>query len=421
MTKSLEFATDSGLFGQKTNPDIWKMTQALKLDRILTRRRWAAIAFAASFACAQAALAQPIEPPMPKPSPARAATVAETPAAEMPPAVDPLLISPQLEGADSVSAQSAEDLPAALSFTEDEAMELRPTAETILTYPGTGDEEDFGEPVGDVGGPGRSALAPDVGPPSDIRPGTFTLEARLAVDDAPLGNGVKWRIFGDAPGPDGHLPLLGEAEGGIIYIRLDQGAYYVHAAYGRAGATRKIDVDGPTGGDVLVLNAGGMRLLAMNAGDQPLAPGEVAFDIYAPDEGGAEERYLLIPNAPPGKVIALNAGTYHVVSRYGDSNAVIRADVRIDPGKLTETTLFQNAARLTLKLVEEHGGEAIADTAWSVVTPAGESVVESVGAFPSVVLAEGAYTAVARHDDRIFQANFSVVPGLNRDVEVLAE
>jgi hypothetical protein len=79
------------------------------------------------------------------------------------------------------------------------------------------------------------------------------------------------------------------------------------------------------------------------------------------------------------------------------------------------------ALEAALKLVEAHGGEAIADTAWSVVTPAGESVVESVGAFPSVVLAEGDYTAVARHDDRIFQANFSVVPGLNRDIEVLAE
>jgi hypothetical protein len=37
------------------------------------------------------------------------------------------------------------------------------------------------------------------------------------------------------------------------------------------------------------------------------------------------------------------------------------------------------------------------------------------------VLTEGDYTAVARHDNRIYQTNFSVVPGLNRDVEVLAE
>jgi hypothetical protein len=281
---------------------------------------------------------------------------------------------------------------------------------------GSGDDIDGGPVVG-IGNP-----APiDAGPPSDIRPGSFTLEARLEANGPPLGDGVKWRIFGDTPGPDGHLKLLGEASGGIIYIRLDQGTYYVHAAYGRAGATRKIEVNAPTGGEVLVLNAGGVRLLAINGKDQPLAQGDVAFDIYAPDEGGSEERFLLVPNAPPGHVISLNAGTYHVVSKYGDANAIVRADIKVDPGKLTEATVFQQAARLTLKLVEQHGGEAMADTAWSVTTLSGESVVESVGAFPSVVLSAGDYTAKAKHDGKTYQKNFSVEAGANRDVEVLVE
>lgn len=308
----------------------------------------------------------------------------------------------------------------ALPFTEEQSqLELRPTTDEVAEPT----EGEIDVPIDGLVDEGMNApgMAPDAGPPTEIRPGTFTLEARLALDGAPLGGGVKWRIFGDAPGPDGRLPLLGEADGGIIYIRLDQGTYYVHAAYGRAGATRKIIVDGPTGGEVVVLNAGGMRLLAINGEDQNLARGDVTFDIYAPDEGGSEERYLLVPDAPPGVVIPLAAGTYHVVSKYGTANAVVRADVKIDPGKLTEATVYQNAARLTLKLVEQHGGEAIADTAWSVLTAGGEQVLESVGAFPSVVLAKGDYTAVAQHDDRTFQANFSVVPGVNRDIEVIAE
>lgn len=285
---------------------------------------------------------------------------------------------------------------------------------------GSGDDLEGAAPVIGVE---PSAPQVDAGPPSDIRPGSFTLEARLAADGPPLGDGVKWRIFGDTPGPDGHLKLLGEASGGIIYIRLDQGTYYVHAAYGRAGATRKIEVNAPTGGEVLVLNAGGVRLTAINGKDkdQPLGQGDVAFDIYAPDEGGSEERFLLIPNAPPGHVISLNAGTYHVVSKYGDANAIVRADIKIDPGKLTDATVFQEAARLTLKLVAQHGGEALADTAWSVTTLGGESVVESVGAFPSVVLAAGDYTAKAKHEGKTFQKNFSVEAGANRDIEVITE
>jgi len=312
----------------------------------------------------------------------------------------------------------------ALPFADQQSqLELRPTTdEEASPAEGEIDVPVDDLPLDGLAGEGEGpALAPDAGPPTEIRPGTFTLEARLALDGPPLGGGVKWRIFGDAPGPDGRLPLLGEAEGGIIYIRLDQGTYYAHAAYGRAGATRKIVVDGPTGGEVVVLNAGGVRLLAINGEDQNLARGDVAFDIYAPDEGGTEERYLLVPDAPPNVIIPLTAGVYHVVSKYGDANAVVRADVKIDPGKLTEATVFQSAARLTLKLVEQHGGEAIADTAWSVVTATGERVLESVGAFPSVVLAKGDYTAVARHDNRTFQANFSVTPGVNRDIEVIAE
>jgi len=264
-------------------------------------------------------------------------------------------------------------------------------------------------------------VAPVAAPASDIRPGSFTLEARLTADGAPLGDQVKWRIFNDTPGTDGKLKLLGEASGGIIYVRLDPGTYYVHAAYGRAGATRKVEVTEPTGGEVLVLNAGGMRLLSMNGKDQPLSQGQVSFDIYAPDEGGGDEQFLLVQNATPGHVICLNAGTYHVVSKYGEANAVVRADVKIEPGKLTETTMVQRAARLTLKLVEQHGGEAIADTAWTVDTPDGAPVVSEVGAFPTVVLAAGDYTAIAKHDGKVYQTRFNVQTGADHDVEVLAQ
>lgn len=296
-----------------------------------------------------------------------------------------------------------------------EALELRPTSDAALDDgPGSGDDIVI-DPLANAN------MAPDVGPPSDIRPGTYTLEARLTPEGSPLDDAVRWRIFGDTPDANGSLPLLGEAEGGLVYIRLDPGSYYVHAAYGRAGATRKIEVREPTGGTVVVLNAGGVRLLAVNGDDMPLNGPDVVFDVYAPDEGGSEERFLLIPGSPPGRIIPLNAGTYHVVNRYGDANAVVRADVKVEPGKLTEATVFQDAARLTLKLVEQHGGEALADTAWAVTTNQGERVLETVGAFPSVVLSEGDYTAIASHSGRQYQTNFTVTAGSNRDVEVLAQ
>src|SRR3546814_11951246 len=86
----------------------------------------------------------------------------------------------------------------------------------------------------------------------------------------------------------------------------------------------------------------------------------------------------------PGMIVRLNAGTYHVVSEYGDINAVVRADIQVEAGKLIEATLQHRAAQITLKLVSQPGGEAIADTAWSVLTAAGDIVNESVSAFSKI-------------------------------------
>ena len=44
-----------------------------------------------------------------------------------------------------------------------------------------------------------------------------------------------------------------------------------------------------------------------------------------------------------------------------------------------------------------------------------------MGAFPSLVLAEGEYAVIARHDGKTYQSTFQVETGSDRDVEVLAQ
>ena len=263
--------------------------------------------------------------------------------------------------------------------------------------------------------------APAPGPIAAGPAQSFTLEARLTEATPPLTRGVSWRIFDAAPTADGKLKLVGEAHGGSVRIILKPGSYFVHASYGRAIAMRTITVGAGVDSDNVVLNAGGLRLSAMVGKDQPLTASDVSFDIYSPDDDGAQERTAVVTNAPAGHVIGLNAGTYHVVCHYGAANAIVRADIKIQPGKLTEAAVYQKAARLTLKLVSEQGGEAIANTAWSVVTPSGDSVADFVGAFPSVVLAAGQYTAIAKHEGKSYEHDFTVEPGLNRDIEVMAK
>ena len=302
------------------------------------------------------------------------------------------------------------------SDTEQDApINLAPLAEPIDPFADAGMTGDA--PI-DLTAPGAGW-----GDPSRVDSGllgSYTMEARMTADAAPLEAGVIWRVYAD-DGEDGKMRLVGEADGGPVTLRLRPGEYYVHAAFGRAGLTRKVTISEVPRGETVVLNAGGMRLTALAGKDRVLPPDEVRFDIFAPDYGDSDGRIAVLENAPAGAVIGLSGGVYHVVCRYGEANAIVRADIKVEPGKLTEATLYQKAARVTLKLVENRGGEALANTAWSVVTPAGESVVESVGAFPSVVLSAGDYTAIATHDGRNFEQNFTVESGLNRDVEVLVQ
>jgi hypothetical protein len=119
--------------------------------------------------------------------------------------------------------------------------------------------------------------------------------------------------------------------------------------------------------------------------------------------------------------VRLPEGTYHVVSTYGDANAIQRADIKVESAKVTEATLNHRAARVTLKLVAQAGGEAFAGTAFSVLTPGGDVIREAIGAFPQVILAEGEYVLIARQDGQVFSREFKVEAGLDRDIEVLAK
>lgn len=270
--------------------------------------------------------------------------------------------------------------------------------------------------------PGLSGYAPATGDQSltTTASGEVTLEAKLTEDAPELTRGLVWRVFKPEPAADGKLPLVAQGQGGTSAFSLEPGSYLVHAAFGRAGATKRITVGATPSRETFVLDAGGLKLDAILSGGVRIPPAKLRFSIYEAAEDPDGDRALIIPNVSPNTVVRLNAGTYHVVSTYGAVNAVIRSDIRVEAGKLTEATVEHRAAQLTMKLVRDAGGEAIADTSWSVLTGSGDPVRENVGAFASMVLAEGDYTVIAKNRERIYQRDFTVVAGRNQDVEVIA-
>ncbi len=296
-------------------------------------------------------------------------------------------------------------------------------APMTLSPPATGGEIPFAPNPPPVVAPAHgSAVAPiaaDLG--RSLKP-TLKLSALVTEGAPPIKSGLVWRLFQEKDSADDKLQLVVTVSGGDAEFNLEPGSYLVHAAYGRAGATTRVNVTADaTRKETLILNAGGLRLQALGAGDVQLPADKLTFDIYSMEADQRGDRQALVLGAKPGKIIRLNADTYRVVGRYGDLNAVVRAEIHVNPGKLTEATVYHRAARLTLKLVNEPGGEALTNTSWLVLTPSGDQITESVGAFPTIVLAEGDYSLVAKNQDRIFTRMFSVQAGFDREIEIVAD
>ncbi|MEI9421838.1 hypothetical protein O7A70_11720 [Mesorhizobium sp. Cs1299R1N1] len=249
--------------------------------------------------------------------------------------------------------------------------------------------------------------------------GAITLSAQLTNKGTDITRGLVWRVF-KPEAVNGKLPMVASAHGGSAVFQLEPGSYLVHASYGRAGATKRITVGKEAKRESLVLDAGGLKLDAVLSGGVRIPPKRLRFSIYEGTADANGDRALVIPDVEPNSVVRLNAGIYHVVSTYGAVNAVIRSDIRVEAGKLTEATVEHHAAEITMKLVREAGGEAIADTSWSLLNESGDPIKETVGAFASMVLAEGDYTIIAKNRDRIYQKDFTVVGGQNQEIEVLA-
>jgi hypothetical protein len=244
-----------------------------------------------------------------------------------------------------------------------------------------------------------------------------TLSASAVGDPAPIRHGLQWRVF--AATPDAGAREVAESLDANPTFTLPAGEYVVHAALGLASGSKRIRVEGTPLTEQVSINAGGLTVNAA-IGDVPIPAAKISLSVYIPAPGNSEDR-LVTSSLKAGELLLLPEGTYHIVSNYGDTNSIMRADIAVKVGKVVAATMMHRAATVTLKLVHKAGGEAVADTGWTILTPGGDVIREAIGAFPSITLAEGNYIAIARHDGRVYQGEFEVRSGIDHDVEVTAK
>ena len=314
---------------------------------------------------------------------------------------------------------SAEDAPEPRPRTERDAAQARASGEPV--------------PAANAGAQPADAPAQDTVPGATLPANTAATDAIRAVTSAPqpvhlaakitdkgsaIPDGLVWRVFDTRTDNNGQLAMVAKSDEADASFSLPPGDYVIHVAYGRAQASDTLTVNPGNNAKTVVLDAGALRLSAAVTGDVAIPPALEHFDILAGGTSDAD-RTLVAQNVAPGDTVTLNAGTYHVVSYFGAVNAVVRADLRVEPGQLTEATLYHRASQISLKLVSEAGGEAIADVEWTIKTAAGETLFTDIGAFPETVLQEGDYVVLAKRGDSVYNRAFQVIPGEPREVEVL--
>jgi len=247
----------------------------------------------------------------------------------------------------------------------------------------------------------------------------LALSARFGKAAPPIDGGLTWRVFSAKRDAAGKYPLIKEDKSAAPTLVLPPGNYIVYVGFGLATSVKPVSLSGQTVHEDFDLPAGALRLEA-RVGDARIPAGQVSFDVYKGSQFEPGDRRPIAEHVMTGNVVVVPEGTYYIVSNYGDANSVVRSDIRVAAGKLTDITVTHRAAAITLKLVAEKGGEALANTAWSVLTPGGDVIKESIGAFPRVILAEGEYRAIARNEGKVYEREFKVVTGVDGDVEVLA-
>jgi hypothetical protein len=260
------------------------------------------------------------------------------------------------------------------------------------------------------------AQANPMAPPGRV---ALAVSARYGRDAPQINAGLIWRVYAAKPDTTGVFRLIKEDKAAAPTFILPPGSYVVHASLGLASAAKAVQLRAETVREVFEIPAGGIRLEG-RVGDVRIPTGQISFNIYPGSQFDTTTRRPIAQNVLTGDVVLLPEGTYYIVSNYGDGNSVVRSDVHVQPAKLTDIVVTHRAAVITLKLVSEAGGEALANTQWTVLTPGGDVIKESIGAFPRVVLAEGDYHVIARNEGKTYQRDFKVITGVDGEVAVQA-
>ena len=248
------------------------------------------------------------------------------------------------------------------------------------------------------------------------------LGALITEQGKAIENGLFWRIYKSRKDEKGRYKLVKSLEAPRFEDQLPLGVYLVNLSWGRSHLTEKLDIlSSKPFAHNFILNAGGLRLGARHLDGSVLTGSKVVYRIYSDERDQFGKRRLILDNAKSARTIRLNAGIYHIASLYGTANGLIETDITIEAGKLTDAVINHSASKVTFKLVNKPGEEALAGAIWRISSPDGQLIKNAGGALPSLILAAGDYTIDAKYSGRSFTRKVTIEPGAPVFVEIVIE
>jgi hypothetical protein len=233
---------------------------------------------------------------------------------------------------------------------------------------------------------------------------TISLAARLSTVTNALAEDVEWEVRSQ----NGELVVKDRQT--ELNSKLRPGAYVIEARYGAVSIRETLNL--PQGHSLavnFVLNAGGLRILPKlkDVADPGLNSHCLIYALSGPAKGK-----LITHSKLPGEVLKLAAGQYRIESRLGDGNAIVVADVRVKPGRMSAIEVRHIAGLARLSYV----GASSAKVVWDIKHEGGEKITSKTGLSYAIALQPGIYLAEAHVNGEMLSARFKISAGEERDI-----
>ncbi len=251
----------------------------------------------------------------------------------------------------------------------------------------------------------------------------LALVARLASDSPPLTTNIKWEIYNFIKSSDGNRAQIVTSDVAQPMLPLAPGKYIVRAVFGVSSTAKVIEIsETQMTSATFILNTGGIRVKPLLIAGEPPAGKVPRQWIYLASTPQSQTSAQLVATADdPKQIHQLNAGTYELISKFGTVNAIVKTNVTVSPGLLTDVEISHKAGIVQFKLFKKwRGGEELTDVVWKLFDEEGKEVASNITANSGEIIAPGRYKVAAQYNSKTYTRMFRIKPGRKKLVQVVA-